>query len=105
MAKLIKDAPTAVCSWHIREGGRRDTQVMRSRIQADRHDQVDELPAVGGLDQPGSQGTDQLKQELLGLDAFQPVAKELRIEADLKRLPGERDRQALAGLADVRSLG
>ena len=52
-----------------------------------------------------SQRAAQLDHDLLRLDALEPVAQELRIEADLKWFAVEVERERLVGFADVRSLG
>ena len=54
---------------------------------------------------PGTQRADELEDELLGVDAVEAVAEELRVEADLELLAVEGDRDRLARLADVGSLG
>ena len=75
-----------------------------SDVEADGHDQVDEVPGVGRFDQSRPQRADQLQDQLLGVDALEAVAQELRVEADLTARPG-RAPDRLARLADVGRLG
>ena len=60
----------------------------RSRIEADRHDEVDELAPSADSISPGRSGARQLDHDLLRVDALEPVAQELGVEADLERLAG-----------------
>src|SRR5215212_8906577 len=77
----------------------------RLHVQPDRHDEVAEDGAlVARLDQARPQRADQLQGQLLRLGALEPLTEELRVEADLELLTGERDGQRLARLADVRRL-
>src|SRR5213078_1306752 len=74
------------------------SETRRSRTasarQADRHDQVREVVALGG-DETRAQRADQLEFDLLRLDRIEPVTQELRVEPDLERLPRERRRHLL----------
>src|SRR5215218_10702295 len=77
----------------------------RLHVQPDRHDEVAEAGAlVAGLDEARPQRADQLQGQLLRLGALEALTEELRVEADLELLTGERDGERLARLADVRSL-
>src|SRR5437899_12916290 len=78
---------------------------MSSHVQSDGHDQVDEVARVRGFDQAWAQRADELENQLLGLDALESVAEELRVEADLERLAVEGNRYRLARLPHVRGLG
>ena len=51
-----------------------------------------------------AQGLISFKRSLLSDYRLDPVAQELRVEADLQRLAAESHRQRLPGLADVLSL-
>src|SRR4051812_43810702 len=74
-----------------------------SARQPDRHDQVLEVVLLG-TDQSGAERADQTEVDLVRLDRLDPVAQELRVEADLQRLAGERGRHRLASLAEILSL-
>src|SRR5436190_18389076 len=77
-----------------------------SYVQADWHDEVHEAAALlARLDQAGPKRADQLEDQVLGLRAFEAVAEELGVEADLELLALEGHRQRLARLADVGRLG
>src|SRR6266516_6378326 len=80
------------------------SETRRSRTasarQADRHDQVPEVVALGG-DETGAERADQLELDLLCLDRLKAVTQELRVESDLERFAGERRRHRLTGLPHV----
>ena len=81
---------------------RRTTRCLPGSLarEPDRHDQVHVVVGVA-LEHRGTQRADQLELDRVRLDRLEPVAQELRVEADLHRLTGERRRQRLAGLTDV----
>src|SRR3954463_16095839 len=74
----------------------------RSDVEADRHHQVAEVVALHRFQQPRPQRRDQPDQPLVALNAFDPFAEELRVEADLQRLPLEGGGDRLTRVADVR---
>jgi hypothetical protein len=76
----------------------------RIDVEPDRHDEVQEAAPVSRLDEAGTQRADELQHQVGALRALEPVAQELRVEADLERFAGERYRQRLAGLAHIRRL-
>ena len=80
------------------------TRERSSHVEANRHDQVYEVARIRRFDQARAQRTDQLQYELVRFDALKPVAQELRVEADLKRLAVEGNRDRLAGPSDVGGL-
>src|SRR3954451_14450902 len=83
----------------------RSTRTAGLHVQSDRHDEVAEAGVlVARLDQAGAERADQLQDELLRLRALQALTEELRVEADLQLLTGERDRKGLARLTHVRRL-
>src|SRR5690242_10864092 len=61
-------------------------------VEADRHHQVTEVVALDRLQQARPQRRYQPHQHLVAGDAFDPLAQELRVEADLQRLALERRR-------------
>src|SRR3977135_684688 len=59
---------------------------MASNVEADGAHQVAEVIGLRRLDQAWAKRGDQLENDLLRVDALQPVPDELRIEADLQEL-------------------
>src|SRR3954463_9027907 len=74
----------------------------RSDVEADRHHQVTEVVALDRFQQTRSKRRDQPNQHLVSLNAFDPFAEELGVEADLQRLPLEGRGHRLPRVADVR---
>jgi hypothetical protein len=75
-----------------------------SAYEPDRHDQVEEVVALP-VQEPRSQGADQLEADRLVRDRLEPVAEELGVEADLQRLARVGDGKRLPRLPDVLRLG
>src|SRR3984957_21254835 len=86
---------------HASDLGRRDAPAIDSHVEAYGHDQVGEVTGVWGFEQARAQGADQLQDQLLGVDALEPIAQELRVEANLERLAVEGHWDRLAGLTNV----
>src|SRR3954447_3164273 len=68
-----------------------------SHVEADRHHQIAEVFIVDRLQQAWAQRRDQSQHYLIALDAFDPLAEEVGVEADLQRLALERCRHRLFG--------
>src|SRR5437588_4625743 len=71
-----------------------------SSRQPDRHDQIRRV--VGSaLNDRRAQRADQTQPQVISGDGLDSFAHELRIESDLHRLAGERDRKCLLRLANI----
>src|SRR3954469_24534400 len=103
--RLTMPGPSSTPACARRRSGLASTAVTStgrtSHVETDRHHQIAEVFVVDRLQQARPQRRDQPQHDLIALDAFDPLAEEVGVEADLQRLALEGGGHRLLRVADV----